>query len=126
MGVTTKLPSSTKTPPPATAHTIVTANAETTSLVYGLQNRAIQGMLDFDFMCKRKAPSVSAIVFPFQGNHNVKFYWGTSEVLVPVFTTTKEACEKFPKVSMFINFASFRSAHETSLEAMNYPQIKTV
>merc|ERR1719230_2568255 len=27
---------------------------------------------------------------------------------------------------MVVNFSSFRSAHETSIEAMNYPQIKTV
>merc|ERR1719414_2302148 len=34
--------------PEPTKHTIVTATPETTSIVYGLQNRAVQGMLDFD------------------------------------------------------------------------------
>mmetsp|Transcript_50559 Transcript_50559/g.142440 ORF Transcript_50559/g.142440 Transcript_50559/m.142440 type:complete len:252 (+) Transcript_50559:1-756(+) len=77
-------------------------------------------------MCKRKKPSVSAMVFPFSGNHYVKFYWGTDEILMPVYTTTKEACEKHPDVSIFINFASFRSVFETTSEAMQYPQIKTV
>jgi ATP citrate (pro-S)-lyase len=121
-----------KTPPPqkpapeGTVHTLVTATPETTAFVYGMQNRAIQGMLDFDYMCKRKTPSVAAVIFPFEGNHYVKFYWGTEEILMPVYTTTKEACEKHPSSTMFINFASFRSAHETSVEAMNYPQIKTV
>merc|ERR1719456_610694 len=112
--------------PPPSKHTIVTANPETTAVVYGLQNRAVQGMLDFDFMCKRKKPSVSAMIYPFNGNHYVKFYWGTEEILVPVYTTTKEAVEKHPDVVTFINFASFRSVHETSMEAMAYPQIKTV
>jgi ATP citrate (pro-S)-lyase len=121
-----KNPVAPKAPPADYVQTLVTATPETTSIVYGLQNRAIQGMLDFDFMCKRKKPSVSAIVFPFQGNHYVKFYWGTEEVLLPVYTTTKEACQKHPDVSMFVNFASFRSAHETSVEAMEYRQIKTV
>jgi ATP citrate (pro-S)-lyase len=121
-----KAPVPNPAPPPGYKQTIVTASPATTAIVYGLQNRAIQGMLDFDFMCKRKAPSCAAIVFPFQGNHYVKFYWGTEEVLVPVYTTTKEACKNHPDVSMFINFASFRSAHETSIEAMEYPQIKTV
>jgi len=111
---------------PKGEHTIVTATNETTSIVYGLQNRAVQGMLDFDFMCKRKTPSVSAMVFPFGGNHNVKFYWGTDEVLMPVYTTTEEAVNKHPDVSFFINFASFRSVYETSLEAMKFPQIKTI
>merc|ERR1712110_90456 len=79
------------TAPPPTKHTIVTATPETTSIVYGLQNRAVQGMLDFDYMCKRKKPSVAAMVFPFSGNHYVKFYWGTEETLMPVWTTTEEA-----------------------------------
>eukprot|EP00913_Durusdinium_trenchii_P010811 g10140.t1 len=77
------------------------------------------------------------MVFPFSGNHYVKFYWGTedgrrsqcrqrSEILVPVYTTTKEACQKHPDAITFINFASFRSVYETTMEAMEYPQIKTV
>merc|ERR1719367_246507 len=115
-----------KPAPEKTKHTIVTATPETTSLVYGMQNRAVQGMLDFDYMCKRKKPSVEAMVFPFSGNHYVKFYWGTEEILMPVWTTTKEACQRHPQTSVFVNFASFRSVHETSIEAMKYPQIKTV
>merc|ERR1719401_1248130 len=111
---------------PKKDHTLVTATSQTTSIVYGLQNRAVQGMLDFDFMCKRKKPSVEAMVFPFSGNHYVKFYWGTEEVLMPVYTTTKEAIQKHPNVSVFINFASFRSVYETSMEAMQYPSVKTV
>merc|ERR1711972_828593 len=103
-----------------------TATPETTSIVYGMQNLAVQGMLDFDFMCKRKKPSVSAMVFPFSGNHYVKFYWGTEEMLMPVYTTTKEAVERHADVSVFINFASFRSVFETTMEAMKYPNIKTV
>jgi len=77
-------------------------------------------------MCKRKKPSVSAMVYPFSGNHYVKFYWGTEEILVPVYTTTKEAVDKHPDVTMFISFASFRSVHETSLEAMALPAFKTI
>jgi len=119
----TKAPAPTPTPG---VHTLVTATQETTSIVYGMQNRAVQGMLDFDYMCKRKKPSVEAMVFPFSGNHYVKFYWGTEEVLMPVYTTTKEAVEKHKTTSVFINFASFRSVYETTLDAMTYPNIKTV
>merc|ERR1719414_1239648 len=115
-----------KPAPPPSQHTLVTATSETTSIVYGLQNRAVQGMLDFDFMCKRKKPSVEAMVFPFSGNHFVKFYWGTEEILMPVYTTTQEAVAKSPAVSVFVNFASFRSVFETTMEAMRYPNIKTV
>jgi ATP citrate (pro-S)-lyase len=121
-----KKPNTQKPAPAPTKHTIVTATADTCCIVYGMQNRAVQGMLDFDYMCKRKKPSVSAMVFPFSGNHYVKFYWGTEEVLMPVYTTTKEACEKHPNVSVFVNFASFRSVYETSMEAMEYPSVKTL
>lgn len=58
-------------PPAQGKHTLVTSTPETTCIVYGLQNRAVQGMLDFDYLCKRKKPSVSAMVFPFSGNHYV-------------------------------------------------------
>jgi len=112
--------------PPAGEHTIVTSTPETTSIVYGMQNRAVQGMLDFDYLCQRKKPSVEAIVFPFSGNHLVKFYWGTEETLMPVYTATREAVEKHPKASVFINFASFRSVHETSMEAMRHPGLRTL
>jgi len=111
---------------PPTTHTLVTSTPDTTSVVYGMQNQAVQGMLDFDYMCKRKKPSVEAMVFPFSGNHYVKFYWGTEEMLMPVYTTTMEAVEKHPKVSVFINFASFRSVFETTMEAMSHDSIKTL
>lgn len=41
----------------------------TRALVYGLQPRAIQGMLDFDFACGRETPSVAAMIYPFGGHH---------------------------------------------------------
>jgi len=121
-----KVPKAQKVPPKGEKHTIVTSTPETKAIVFGLQNRAVQGMLDFDFMCKRKTPSVSAMVFPFSGNHFVKFYWGTNEVMLPVYTSTKEACAKHKDASVFINFASFRSVYETTMEAMLLPQIRTV
>ena len=100
---------------------------ETRCIVYGLQQRAVQGMLDFDYMCKRKKPSVACMVFPFSGNHYVKFYWGTSETLIPVYTTIKEAVMKHKDTSCMVNFASFRSVHETVMDAFQYSdQLKTV
>ena len=62
--------------------------SDTQAVVYGMQLKAVQGMLDFDFLCKRKTPSVAAIVFPFSGNHLQKFYYGTEEIMVPVIQVT--------------------------------------
>ena len=96
-------------------------------IVYGLQTVAVQGMLDFDFMCCRKKPSVACMVFPFSGNHYTKLYWGTEETLIPVYTTVKEAVEKHADTSVMINFASFRSVYETVNETLLYShQIKTI
>mmetsp|Transcript_2676 Transcript_2676/g.3647 ORF Transcript_2676/g.3647 Transcript_2676/m.3647 type:complete len:1099 (+) Transcript_2676:100-3396(+) len=103
-------------------------SADTRCIVYGLQQRAVQGMLDFDFMCKRKKPSVAAMVYPFQGNHYVKFYWGTEETLIPVYTKIKDACDKHIDATVMVNFASFRSVYETCMDTFenHANQIKTV
>lgn len=99
---------------------------KTRAIVYGMQPRAVQGMLDFDFMCKRETPSVAAMVYPFGGSHVQKFYWGTKETLVPVFTTLKEASEKFPEADVVVNFASCRSVFDSTREILTYPQFKTI
>jgi ATP citrate (pro-S)-lyase len=92
-----------------------------------MQPRAVQGMLDFDFMCKRETPSVAAMVYPFGGSHVQKFYWGTKETLIPVFTSLKEAVEKFPEVDVVVNFASCRSVFDSTREIFSFShQIKTV
>lgn len=51
-------------------------NKNTFSIVYGMQPSAVQNMLDFDHLCRRKKPSVVAMIYPFSGNHFQKFYWG--------------------------------------------------
>lgn len=53
---------------------------KTKSIIWGMQTRAVQSMLDFDFICRRFEPSVAAIVYPFTGDHKQKFYWGHKEV----------------------------------------------
>ncbi|CAM9520580.1 unnamed protein product [Ectocarpus sp. 13 AM-2016] len=108
-------------------HTVQNFAPDTTAIVYGLQNRAVQGMLDFDFMCKREKPSVACMVFPFSGNHYIKFYWGTAETLIPVYTSIAEAVKRHPTVSVMVNFSSFRSVYETTMDALNYSDtIKTL
>lgn len=98
----------------------------TRSLVYGLQPRAIQGMLDFDFACGRKTPSVAAMIYPFGGHHVQKFYWGTAETLLPVFTSMAEAVQKCPDADVVVNFASSRSVYQSTLECLEFPSIKAI
>eukprot|EP00969_Alexandrium_andersonii_P235297 10388623-Alexandrium_andersonii.AAC.1 len=56
---------------------------ETASIGYGLQDHAVQGMLDFDVMRERKKPSVEALVFIRFENHSVKFSGGAEEIVMP-------------------------------------------
>jgi len=65
-------------------------NENTRALVYGLQPKAVQGMLDFDFICRRKTPSVAGIIYPFGGQFILKQYWGTKETLLPVYQKVDE------------------------------------
>lgn len=99
---------------------------KTRCLVYGLQPRAVQGMLDFDFICKRKKPSVAGIVYTFGGQFVSKMYWGTSETLLPVYQHVEKAMNKHPDVDVVVNFASSRSVYSSTMELMEYPQIKTI
>merc|ERR1712048_125569 len=102
-------------------------NEDTECFVFNLQTAAVQRMLDFDTMCKRKKPSVAAMIYAFGGTANVKAYWGTEEIMIPVYTSIKEALKKHPQVSVLVNFASFRSVYESTMEALDcHEKIKTV
>ncbi|RDA94880.1 hypothetical protein CP533_4292 [Ophiocordyceps camponoti-saundersi (nom. inval.)] len=109
---------------PLPAHALF--NDKTRCFVYGLQPRAVQGMLDFDFICKRKTPSVAGIIYPFGGQFVSKMYWGTSETLLPVYQEVDKAMAKHPDVDVVVNFASSRSVYSSTMELMEYPQIKTI
>ncbi|KAG9296179.1 hypothetical protein G9A89_014771 [Geosiphon pyriformis] len=99
----------------------------TRAFVYGMQPRAVQGMLDFDYICKRQVPSVAAMIYPFGGNHVQKFYWGTKETLLDVFNNLNDAVAKYPEVDTVVNFASSRSVYESTFEFFQHSnQIKTI
>jgi succinyl-CoA synthetase alpha subunit len=98
---------------------------ETKAIVFGYQQRAIQRMLDFDYICRRETPSVSIIVNPTrEGTH--KCFWGTKEILIPMVKTLKEATKMYPEADFMVNFASFRSAYPTSKEALLTKSIRSV
>ena len=97
-------------------------------IIYGLQAAPVQRMLDFDYVCRRKTPSVAAMIRPTQeaavAYHKV--FWGSSEIVIPVYKTLNMAIKKHPNVDVMINFASFRSAYDTSKEALDSETIRVV
>ena len=103
-------------------------NEDTQAIIYGLQAAPVQRMLDFDYVCRRKTPSVAAMVQSTQeaavAYH--KAFWGSKEVVIPVYKTLKMAVKKHPNADVMINFASFRSAYDTSKEALEIDTIRAV
>ena len=91
-----------------------------------MQPKAVQGMLDFDFICKRSTPSVAGIIYTFGGQFVSKMYWGTSETLLPVYQDVQKAFAKHPDVDTIVNFASSRSVYSSTMELMNIPQVRSI
>lgn len=63
------------------------------------------------------------LIILYRGDHRQKFYWGHKEILIPVFKNMADAMKKHPEVDVLINFASLRSAYDSTVETMNYPQV---
>uniref|UniRef100_A0A1I8BCU3 ATP citrate synthase n=1 Tax=Meloidogyne hapla TaxID=6305 RepID=A0A1I8BCU3_MELHA len=100
---------------------------DTKAIIWEQQKRAIQGMMDFDYVCRRECPSVSASTYPFTGDHKQKFYFGQNELLVPAYKSMEKAFRSHPDASVMITFASMRSVFDTVVEALQFShQIKVI
>lgn len=53
-------------------------------------------------------------------------YWGTSETLLPVYQNVEKAVGKHSDVDTVVNFASSRSVFQSTMELMEFPQIKCI
>jgi len=90
----------------------------TQAIFWNNNKTAIQRMLDYDYTIKRETPSVAAIVAPTSGNKFEKFFWGADEVMIPLYKTTAEAKAAQPQADVLLNFASFRTAYDVTMEAL--------
>lgn len=106
-------------------HTLFDSN--TTAIIFGNQVKAVQRMLDFDFLCQRSTPSVAAVVDVTQSvPGSLMAFFGRREVLIPVYPSLEQATRAHSQSDVCINFASFRSAYEVTMEAIALPSIRTV
>ena len=83
-------------------------------------------MLDFDYASHRETPSVAAIINPTGVDSFSKFFFGTHEILIPVYKNIEKAAKMHPIVDVMINFASYRSAAPSTEEALAIPQLRTI
>jgi len=100
-------------------------NEKTRAIVYGNQQRAIQRMLDFDYLCRREKPSVAAVINPTREGY-IKVFFGTKEILIPMYRKLEDAVTRHPEADVMVNFSSYRSAYQTTKEALETDTIRTV
>ncbi len=99
---------------------------DTQAIFWNNNKTAIQRMLDYDYTIKRETPSVAAIVAPTSGNKFEKFFYGPDEIMVPLYKTTADAKAAQPQADVLLNFASFRTAYDVTMEALNLGGFKTI
>ncbi|MBA3025191.1 MAG: ATP citrate synthase [Sulfurimonas sp.] len=92
---------------------------DTQAIFWNNNTSAIQRMLDYDYTIQRKKPSVAAIVAPTSSNKFEKFFYGPDEIMIPSFKTTAAAKAAQPQADVFLNFASFRTAYDVTMEALD-------
>jgi len=90
----------------------------TQAIFWNNNKTAIQRMLDYDYTIQRETPSVAAIVAPTSGNKFEKFFWGGDEVMIPLYKSTADAKAAQPQADVLLNFASFRTAYDVTMEAL--------
>jgi len=99
---------------------------ESKAIIYGLQLKAAQQMLDFDFLSWRE-PSVSAFINEWKNQSNHKIFFGDKEILIPSFSSFEKIPEYLmEKCDTLVNFSSYRSAGKSTKEAMNYANFKNI
>jgi len=111
--------------PPTKKSDYVLFDKNTQAFIYNMQVNAVQRMLDFDYVADREKPSVAALIDPTGADGFQKFFFGSKEVLIPIYKSLKAAAAEHPSVDVLINFASFRSAAQSTDGALGIPTLRT-
>ena len=101
-------------------------NKDTQAIFWNNNKTAIQRMLDYDFTIQRKTPSVAAIVAPTSNNKFEKFFYGADEIMIPVYRNTAEATQAHPNADVLLNFGSFRTAYDVTMEALELNKFRVI
>ncbi|HUO42910.1 MAG TPA: citrate/2-methylcitrate synthase [Methylomirabilota bacterium] len=111
--------------PPTKKSDYILFDKNTQAFIYNMQVNAVQRMLDFDYVAGREKPSVAALIDPTGADGFQKFFFGSKEVLIPIYKSLKTAASEHPNVDVLINFASFRSAAQSTDDALEIPTLRT-
>ncbi len=91
---------------------------DTQAIFWNNNKTAIQRMLDYDYTIGRDKPSVAGIVAPTSANKFEVFFYGPNEIMIPLYKSTTEAVEGQPQADVLLNFGSFRTAYDVTMEAI--------
>ena len=111
--------------PPTKRSDYILFDKNTQAFIYNMQVNAVQRMLDFDYVAGREKPSVAALIDPTGADGFQKFFFGSKEVLIPICRSLKTAAAEHPSADVLINFASFRSAAQSTDDALGIPTLRT-
>jgi len=95
-------------------------------VVLGSHPGIIQSMLDYDYLIGKDSPSVSAIIAG--GRKQERFFWGESEVMIPVYSNLNDLSEvKRSEVNLVLNVQSARRVLSSVKQALELlPSLKVL
>ncbi len=93
--------------------------AEPKIILFGNHDGIVQSVLDFDFLCGKKTPSIVALVGVQQ--KMLRFFWGNSEVVVKGYSSIEQVPELIrSEASLFAIAQSGRRVLGATEDAMKY------
>ena len=97
-------------------------------MIYSYNPKAIQRMLDYDYISNKKEPSIACIVDVRKSKDSFeKFFWGEETILLPLYSKVDETIlSKHKQINSVVSFASHRSAYISSLDILNLEAITSL
>ncbi|PIK53390.1 putative ATP-citrate synthase [Apostichopus japonicus] len=99
---------------------------ETMIVAVGMIPPAIQGILDYDFICQKKRHMIAAIVRPGCKHQEEQYSWGSGKVSIPVFHDVDRALDSHPEASVVANAAPGPYAYKVAWMALQKPQVRAM
>lgn len=95
------------------------------TIILGSHPGIVQSILDYDYMTGREKPTVAGIVTS-GGRRTERYFWGESEVVVPVYSSLNAVSEtKRKTINAVLHVQSGRRVHESMKEAFDMlPKLK--
>ena len=99
-------------------------NKKSKIVIMNFQVQVVQRILDYDYICEKKNPSVVGIIFPNKAGGYFSVFWGNKEILLPIFKSLDDAISFDKEIDTVINYNSFRSSFGTSMDVIKNDNIK--